>query len=90
MVKLGPPLIVSACGRWVAVGTVRSEGILANKFLKERLAEHGYFELPHTPCLFMHKTRPVWFILVVDDFGIKYIGRQHADHLIGVLKEFTR
>ena len=31
-------------------------GILANKLLKERLAEHGYFELPHTPGLFMHKT----------------------------------
>ena len=27
-------------------------------------------------------------MLVVDDFGIKYIGRQHTDHLIGVLKEF--
>ena len=63
-------------------------GILANKLLKERLAEHGYFELPHTPGLFMHKTRPVWFTLVVDDFGIKYVGRQHAEHLIGVLKEF--
>ena len=63
-------------------------GILANKLLKERLSEHGYFELPHTPGLFMHKTRPVWFTLVVDDFGIKYIGRQHAEHLIGVLKEF--
>ena len=61
---------------------------MANKLLKERLAEHGYFELPHTPGLFMHKTRPIWFTLVVDDFGIKYIGRQHADHLINVLKEF--
>ena len=50
-------------------------GILANKLLKERLAEHGYFELTHTPGLFMHKTQPVWFTLVVDDFGIKYIGR---------------
>ena len=36
----------------------------------------------------MHKTRPVWFTRVVDHFGIKYIGRQHAEHLIGVLKEF--
>ena len=24
-------------------------GILANKFLKERLAKSGYFEVPHTP-----------------------------------------
>ena len=27
-------------------------------------------------------------MLVVDDFGIKYIGQQHANHLIGILKEF--
>ena len=32
-------------------------GILANKLLKERLAEHGYYELPHTPGLFTHKMR---------------------------------
>ena len=36
----------------------------------------------------MHKTRPVWFTLVVDDFGIKHIGRQHDKHLIGILKQF--
>ena len=42
--------------------------------------------LTHPAC--SHKTRPIWFTLVVDDFGIKYIGGQHADHLIGVLKEF--
>jgi hypothetical protein len=29
-------------------------GILANKLLKKRLAEDGYFELPHTPGLFTH------------------------------------
>ena len=64
-------------------------GILANKQLKERLAEHGYYELPHKPGLLTHKMRPIWFKLVVDDFGIKYVGKQHADHLLSVLKEFT-
>ena len=63
-------------------------GILANKLLKERLLQNGYFEVPHTPGLFRHKTRPVWFTLVVDDFGIKYVGKEHAQHLLGVLKEF--
>ena len=62
-------------------------GILSNKLLKERLAEHGYYELPHTPGLFTHKTRPIWSTLVVDDFGIKYIGKEHADHLISVLRD---
>ena len=28
----------------------------------------------------------MWFTLTVDDFGIKYIGKQNALHLINVLK----
>ena len=34
-----------------------------------------------------HKTRPIRFTLVVDDFGVKYIGKQHAEHLMGILKQ---
>ena len=61
-------------------------GILADKLLKKRLANDGYFELPHTPGLFKHTSRPIQFSLVVDDFGIKYIGKQHLDHLIASIK----
>eukprot|EP00804_Cyclotella_cryptica_P012648 CCRYP_016913-RA/>CCRYP_016913-RA protein AED:0.31 eAED:0.31 QI:0/0/0/1/0/0/3/0/469 len=43
---------------------------------------YGYFELPHTPGLFKHISRPIQFTLVVDDFGIKYIGQEHLDHLL--------
>lgn len=60
-------------------------GVLANKLLKERLARHGYFEQPHTPGLWKHVSRPVWFNLCVDDFGIKYIGREHLRHLYDAL-----
>ena len=49
-------------------------GVLANKLLKERLAVHGYKEVEHTPGLFYHETRPIWFTLAVDDFGVKYVG----------------
>ena len=63
-------------------------GILANKLLEERLAKHGYTELPHTPGLFKHETRPVWFTLTVDDFGIKYVGEEHSKHLLAVLQEY--
>ena len=63
-------------------------GILANKLLKERLLQNDYFKFPHTPGLCWHKTRPVWFTLVVNDFGIKYVGKEHAQHLPNVLKEF--
>lgn len=66
-------------------------GILANKLLKVRLATRGYEELPHTHQVFSstrHVLRPVWFTLIVDDFGIKYIGRENAEHLIKTLKDF--
>ncbi len=26
------------------------------------------------------------FTLVVDDFGVKYVGKEHADHLVASLK----
>jgi len=52
-------------------------GILANKLLKEHLVRHGYFEQSHTPGLWKHVSRHIWFNLCVDDFGIKYIGREH-------------
>jgi Reverse transcriptase (RNA-dependent DNA polymerase) len=62
-------------------------GMLANKLLKERLAKHGYFETRHTPGLWTHKTRPIILVLVVDDFGIQYVGKEHAHHLIAALKQ---
>jgi hypothetical protein len=34
-----------------------------------------------------HKTRPTCFILVVDNFAIKYTYEQDAEHLISMLKQ---
>jgi hypothetical protein len=62
-------------------------GILANKRLVKHLATHGYVKAPRTPGLFRHITRPVTFCLVVDDFAIKYVGKEHADHLLACLRE---
>jgi hypothetical protein len=39
------------------------------------------------PGLWKHKTRPIQITLVVDDSGIKYIGKEHAQHLKNTLKE---
>jgi len=36
--------------------------------------------------LYKHITRPIMFILVVDDFGIKSHGQQHLDHLLHTLR----
>ncbi len=70
-----------------AVWELPQAGILANKLLRKRLAPHGYYECVNTPGLWRHATRPITSSLVVDDFGIKYVGKEHADHLIKCLKE---
>ena len=47
----------------------------------------GYYECKHTPGLWRHLTRPISFTLVVNDFGVKYVGREHVNHLIKRIKE---
>jgi hypothetical protein len=65
------------------------DGILANKLLKKHLTKHGYYKQPHTPGLWKHKTCPVWFNHAVDDFGIKYIGKEHLQHLYDTIRKET-
>jgi hypothetical protein len=48
-------------------------------------APFGYYPARHTPGLWLHKTRPIAFSLIVDDFAFKYVGKQHADHLRNAL-----
>ena len=64
-------------------------GIIAQKLLEERLAKHGYHQSDKTPGLWTHDWRPISFSLIVDDFGVKYVGKEHADHLINCLKTDT-
>eukprot|EP00956_Cyclotella_meneghiniana_P023402 scaffold45578_cov41-Cyclotella_meneghiniana.AAC.1 len=63
-------------------------GILAQKFLAERLDKRGYYQCECTPGLWRHKWRPIMFTLIVDDFGVEYVGKEHADHLRDTIKEF--
>ena len=62
-------------------------GLLANKLLEKRLNKHGYFQSKLVPGLWKHKTRPIAFTLVVDDFGVNYVGKEHVEHLMTVLQE---
>jgi hypothetical protein len=64
---------------------LKQAGLLANQLLQTRLAPFGYSPARHTPGLWLHKTRPISFTLVVDDFAVKYVGNQHAEHLWNVL-----
>ena len=69
-----------------AVWGLPQAGILANKRLRRKLAPFGYFEHASTPGLWSHVSRPISFTLVVDDFGVKYVNKDDADHLIASLK----
>jgi hypothetical protein len=60
---------------------LKQAGLIANKMLQTRLAPFGYYPARQTPRLWLHETRPIAFSLTVDDFAIKYVGKQHADHL---------
>ncbi len=62
-------------------------GIIAQELLAKRLEEHGYSQSEITPGLWKHKWRPVWFSLVVDDFGVQYIGEEHAQHLLQAVQK---
>jgi hypothetical protein len=64
---------------------LKQAGLLANQMLQTRLAPFGYYPVRHTPGLWLHKTRPIAFSLIVDDFDIKYVGKQHTDHLRNAL-----
>ena len=66
---------------------LKHAGKLANDLLTKRLDSHGYYQCDATPGLWQHKWRPITFVLIVDDFGIKYVGRRHADHLHAALRE---
>jgi hypothetical protein len=62
-------------------------GILANELLQRNLAKDGYHPTTHTHGLWTHDTRPISFSLVVDDFRVKYVGREHAEHLMTCIKK---
>jgi hypothetical protein len=64
---------------------LKHAGLLVNQLLQTRLEPFGYYPALHTPGLWLHKTWPISFTLVVDDFAVKYVGKQHAEHLRNAL-----
>ena len=62
-------------------------GRLAYDKLLTSLASGGYIPAGSTPGLFTHKSRPIQFFLIVDDFGVKYTHRQDCEDLITHLKK---
>ena len=57
-------------------------GRLANDLLHTRLEKSDYYEAATTPGLWCHKWCPIKFVLIIDDFGIEYVGKEHVLHLL--------
>ena len=63
-------------------------GKLAHDQLVGRLKIAGYFLVQLNKRLWRHVWRPILFILVVDDFGVKSAGKEHANHLYDSLDQW--
>jgi hypothetical protein len=65
-----------------AIWGLPQAGILANKCLPCKLAPFGYYKHTNTSGLWYHKSHPISFTLVVEDFSVKYVNKDDVDHLI--------
>ena len=65
---------------------LKQSGALAAKKLAADLAPFGYQKVPFTTGLWKHVSRPITFTLVVDDFGVKYVNKEDAEHLESALE----
>jgi hypothetical protein len=62
-------------------------GIIVQELLADCLKQHGYTQSKTTPGLWSHKTRPIQFSLVVNNFGVKYVGKENALHLLNTIQK---
>ena len=66
---------------------LKQAGKIAHDWFKTHLAKFYYLPCHHTPPLWIHNTPPIRFTLIVDDFGIKYSRKKHAQHQINSLQK---
>ena len=66
---------------------LKQAGRIENERLKIHLIKFGYSPVARTPSLWKHATKDICVSLVVDDLGVKYVGKDTADHLIQALKK---
>jgi hypothetical protein len=62
-------------------------GKLAKYLLKKRLREDDHHPCQFTPGLLKHVWRPVAFTLDMDEFGVKFVSKNNANHLVNTLKK---
>ena len=62
-------------------------GLLAQELMEQQLAKNGYMPSRLFPGLQKYQRRLIQFCLIINDFGIKWIGQENAEHLKLILKE---
>ena len=65
---------------------LKQAAILAYQTVGKLLIDEGYQPILGSLGLWKHSTRDIKFCLCVDDFGIKYVGEENAQHLIDSIK----
>ena len=64
--------------------------MIENKLLVERLSNHWYWPHDLTLGLWKHDVIPVTYFLTVDDFGVKYVEKEHVTHIVEVLQQYLK
>ena len=72
---------------WKAIYGLPNAGQLANLQLREYLKFAGFYKVAHTLGLWKHKLHPIQFLLIVNNFGVKYVGKEHIDFPINALHQ---
>ena len=62
-------------------------GVITHKGLKEHLKPYGCAPSIIAQGIWKHQDRDINFTLLVDNFGVRYRNKNHADHLISALQE---
>ena len=61
--------------------------MLDHKKLSKLLTTTNFYPFPYNLDLWMHRICEIQFVLVVDDFDVKYVGKDNTDFLIDTLQK---
>jgi hypothetical protein len=65
-------------------------GIIAQELIVDQLKLHGHSQSETMPGLWKHKTCPIVLSLVINDFGVKYIGKENVQHLLDTIQKYYK
>ena len=69
--------------------SLKQAGRIANDRLKAHLDHFGFSPVPRNPALWKHTTKPITLSHFVDNFGVKYFGKENAYHLAQTLQKLN-